>query len=63
MQGSMDEFLERWLRSSVAEMRADLDVARSRNPYLEYMIQVLDAQDRARDQITQRLARPWWGMI
>ena len=60
MQGSMDEFMERWLRSAAAELKPEWDVPRSRNPYVEYMIQILEAQDRARDRITEYLVRPWW---
>lgn len=63
MEGSMDEFMERWLRAGISELKPEWDVARSRNPYVEYLDRVLEAQDRVRDRITEHLARPWWRRI
>lgn len=63
MPGSMDEFMERWLRSTIAEMKPEWNVARARNPYLEYMVQVLETQNRTRDRITEQLTLPWWRTI
>jgi hypothetical protein len=60
MEGSMDEFMERWLRRGVSELKPEWNIPRSRNPYVEYLDQVLEAQDRVRDRITEYLARPWW---
>lgn len=63
MEGSMDEFMERWFRAGIAEMKPEWNVARSRNPYVEYLDRVLEEQDRVRDWITEYLALPWWRTI
>lgn len=54
-----EDFAERWLRGAIGE-RLGEEFPRSRDPYTEYAMRTLSAQDVVRDQIKAYLARPWW---
>lgn len=55
-EGRLQETGERWLRAALSEKLGE-ELTRSRDPFTEYAIRMLEMQNRVREQITEYLDR------